>query len=84
MDKFYQKVKEGGYNFERIGSPKNVGDRDRSLLLDPQAWVALGKAEGWPLGIEEEMAHQLLHHLFINPVTKGGSVDEFFNNLLSK
>ncbi len=46
MDKFYQKIKEGGYNFERLGNPKSVVERDNALLLDSQAWQCLGKAEG--------------------------------------
>lgn len=95
MEQFYKKVKEGGYDFERLGSPKTVGDRDRALLLDPEAWVALGKAEGWKI---EEFTigdtgllsgASILEwkgnwHMFIEHLASGGDTEEFFTNLLTK
>lgn len=77
MDKFYQKVKEGGYDFERLGNPKSVKERDNALLLDPLAWQALGKAEGWK-GRYNWMhyAHRCFRHLMT-----GKDIDSFFTNL---
>lgn len=87
MDKFYEKVKEGGYDFERLGSPKTVGDRDRALLLDPQAWIALGKAEGWLDGVIElpwkmHLRYMKEWHRFIDHLATGGTPDDFFDSLL--
>jgi len=69
MEEFYKKVEEGGYDFERLGSPKTVGDRDRALLLDPQAWISLGKAMGWD-GITIVMSDYEYNHPFM-----GGTLD---------
>lgn len=44
MEEAIRRAIEGGYNMERIGNPKSVIERDNALLLDPEAWRALGKA----------------------------------------
>ncbi len=63
------------------------------VLLDPKFWQALGKAEGWKRSREvwcygstkfqqckERWQNEM--HTFTQHIANGGTIDEFFNNLL--
>lgn len=62
-----------------------------AILLDPLFWQALGKAEGWKKctmysfstgKVYSEHEWQFNMHRFIDHIIAGGTVDDFFNNLL--
>ena len=76
METAIKRAQEGGYEGYGLTLDSGAVIYDR-FLLDPLFWQALGKAEGWPQGIEEEMAHQMLHSLFV-----GKDIDTFFSDLL--
>jgi len=97
MEKFYKSAKAGGYDFDRLGNPKSVIERDNALLLDPEAWICCGKAEEWDTttaycpccrtdrhwqGLELYKRWQYYMHRFIDHIAEGKSIDDFFNNLI--
>lgn len=64
------------------------------LLLDPNFWQCLGKAEGWDeefnldgsladgFSIKTYLEWQYRWHQFIDHIADGGDIDTFFNNLI--
>lgn len=86
MNKAKIKALEGGY------VPNNKSDAE--MLLDPLFFQALGKAEGWGWVTPCEFGDNENHvckdcakwlyewHSFIDHITEGNPIDEFFNNLL--
>lgn len=59
------------------------------ILLDPDFWKCLGKAEGWIVempsrySFNDEIAEwEHYWHSFIDHLADGGNIDDFFNNLL--
>ena len=74
--KIIDRAKQGGYE---------VGvNTDAEILLDHLFFQALGKAMGWEYQTGKKETDWWLHnwHSFIDHLASGGSVDEFFNNLI--
>lgn len=78
MDKFIKTIKKAGWD-----KPRN-GFSDMWILLDRDAWIACGKAEGWEeiegngvYPVYRDKWHQLIDHL-----VKGKDINSFFDNLL--
>ncbi len=96
IKQFIEKAIEGGWvtlstqEFYRL---KSVGIRGGSLdvalscvFLDPLAWQAVGKVEGWSL--EEEMCTQLHSdaylckmHDMIDALAEGKTIEQFLETL---
>ena len=46
------------------------------MVLDLEAWKAVGKVKGWPQGYESEIAHQMIVALF-----RGSTLEEYITTL---
>lgn len=89
---FIQKAIEGEWrdyplsNEEQTRESCRLGWRsecEESILLDPKAWEAVGKVEGW--GIEEEHPHRhqwyANMHNMIDTLIEGKSIEDYLKTL---
>jgi len=106
IKEFVEKAIEGGYNLrERLGVPKGLGSYPSleiiaekihiyQILLDPKAWEAVGKVEGWN-GCPNFFANWSDHgvgqcncksyegkmHAMIDALTEDKSIEEYIKTL---
>lgn len=84
MEKAIKKAIEGGWKYEENSPTENL--YKWKVVCDPLFWSSLGKAEGWDKEINEGTGHfqdwGWHWHRFIDHLANGGTVDDFFNNLL--
>jgi len=82
MKEFIEKAIEGGYPFglrenikEYNGAPSGVSNIHK-LFLDPKAWEAVGKVEGWgqQVGLNPQWTYEQLD--FVKHLQQGKSIEE--------
>jgi hypothetical protein len=95
MEKAILKAQEGGYLLEpsyRDWITEKATSHAGDILLDPEFWRCLGKAEGWggspkfrneqSYKIHEYHMWQAHWHRFIDHLSEGKDINSFFDNLL--
>jgi len=51
------------------------------ILLDPEAWKAVGKVEGWPEALERQEAWKTYMHRMIDALAEGGTISSYLETL---
>ena len=91
IKEFIEKAIEGGYDIKRAlvvnkddeYNPISMQSSDK-MFLDPKAWEAVGKVEGWNKYDEKEYfapeyrnkMHQMIDHL-----VEGGTIESYIETL---
>ncbi len=85
MEKAIKKAIEGGWDY--LGATQRYWETHwQEVCMRPDFWQALGKVENWDeknyCGNYRSCWEQVWHD-FINHLSSGGSVDDFFNSLIN-
>ena len=86
--KFIEKAIEGGANLDKhLFALYAIGDDyiPASVFLDPKAWEAVGKVEGWwidnPANFHANYEWELKMHQMIDHLISGGTIESYLETL---
>lgn len=91
-DEFISKAQDGGWLADvGAGEPTYAGRHElMRALLDPEAWKAVGKVEGWDkpitaedrkLGLTLRRGYLIRMHMMIDALADGKTIEEFLETL---
>lgn len=89
IQQFIEKVIEGGFDdavnlraaareYRRSGKPMHADLSERTIFLNPKAWKAVGKVEGWSLMYAE---WRKKWHRMIDALAEGKTIEEYLETL---
>lgn len=90
--RFVEKAIEGGWNRWRMtGKVAGIAvDNHEAMFLDPEAWKAVGKVEGWmdwngyDSPYENEVCWYGRMHAMIDALASGKTIDEALESIIGK